>query len=407
ISTRRCSPEPWRECRSIFLTMASARSPCCTTFCRFPRSVSVSSPNSARRLSSSATALSPSANSSTSSTESPEKLFTKLSGFLISCAMPAVSCPSEASFSVWIRRSWAVRRSSSEAVRSSVRWRSSLRRRAFSMAITAWAAKFCTKACLQSPDCEESSDEIEEPGRASVGLFVAGCDASECLEGAEEVLDQMTPFVHFGIMRDAPGAVGLGGDDRCSTAFVQVGAQPVVVEGLVADQRLKIEAGDQRLDADAVVTLARQQHEANEIAEGVDQGHDFGGQATPRAAYGLILSPPFAPVPCWWTRTSVPSMRTYSKSASSQRALKTRSQTPFCAQRQKRVYTVNHLPNASGKSRHGEPVRAIQRTASMKSRLSRPLLPGSPTLPNSSGAIRSHWASLNINRIKADLHFQP
>jgi hypothetical protein len=52
-------------------------------------------------------------------------------------------------------------------------------------------------------------------------------------------------------------------------------------------------------------------------------------------------------------------------------------------------------------------VRAIQRTASIKSRLSRPLLPGSPALPDSSGAIRSHWVSLNINRIKADLHFQP
>ena len=40
---------------------------------------------------------------------------TKLSGFLISCAMPAVSWPSEASFSVWTRRSCAVRRSSSDA----------------------------------------------------------------------------------------------------------------------------------------------------------------------------------------------------------------------------------------------------------------------------------------------------
>ena len=183
----------------------------------------------------------------------------------------------------------------------------------------------------------KARDEIEEAGKAGIGLFVAGCDASECLEMAEEVLDQMAPFVHFVIMRDAPGAVSLGRDDRCGTAFIEVGAQPVVVEGLVADERLKIEAGDQRLNTDAVVTLAGQKDEANEIAEGVDQGHDFGGQAATRAAYGLILSPPFAPVPCWWTRTSVPSMRTYSKSGSSQSALKTRSQTPFFAQRQKRV----------------------------------------------------------------------
>jgi hypothetical protein len=30
------------------------------------------------------------------------------------------------------------------------------------------------------------------------------------------------------------------------------------------------------------VTLAGQQHEANEIAEGVDQSHDFRGQAATR-----------------------------------------------------------------------------------------------------------------------------
>src|SRR5277367_2609942 len=41
-------------------------------------------------------------------------------GFLISCAMPAVSWPREASFSDWMRRSWAFRRLSSEAASSRV-----------------------------------------------------------------------------------------------------------------------------------------------------------------------------------------------------------------------------------------------------------------------------------------------
>ena len=50
-----------------------------------------------------------------------EKLLTKLSGFLISWAMPAVSWPSEASFSVCTRRSCAVRRSSSDFASSRVR----------------------------------------------------------------------------------------------------------------------------------------------------------------------------------------------------------------------------------------------------------------------------------------------
>src|ERR1700736_5836893 len=275
-------------------------------------------------------------------------------------------------------------------------------------ASSSWARCFSSsKACLQSPAGKEKRAQTNESSKAGIGLFVASCDASESLEMAEEVFDQMAPFVHFCIVRVALGPVGLGGNDRDCAAFVQVDAQPVVVEGFVADHGLKIETGDQGLDTDAVVTLARQQQEANEIPECVHQGHDLGSQAAARAAYGLILRPPFAPVPCWWTRTRVPSMRTYSKSGSSQSALKTRSQTPLFAQRQKRVYTVNHLPNPSGRSRDGEPVRAIQRTASIKSRLSRPLLPGSPALPDNSSAIRRHWASLNIKRIKADLHFQP
>ena len=68
-------------------------------------------------------------NSSISSTETDEKLLTKLSGFLISWAMPAVSWPSEASFSVCTRRSCAVRRSSSDLV-SSLRTLSALPRTA-------------------------------------------------------------------------------------------------------------------------------------------------------------------------------------------------------------------------------------------------------------------------------------
>ena len=49
------------------------------------------------------------------STETAEKLLTKLSGFLISCAMPAVSWPSAAIFCVWTRRSCAVCKSRNAA----------------------------------------------------------------------------------------------------------------------------------------------------------------------------------------------------------------------------------------------------------------------------------------------------
>ena len=84
-----------------------------------------------------------------SSTEIAEKLLTKLSGFLISCAMPAVSWPSEASFSVCTRRSCAVRRSSSDFASSRVRASTLSNSRTFSIAMTAWSAKVVTSSiCL-------------------------------------------------------------------------------------------------------------------------------------------------------------------------------------------------------------------------------------------------------------------
>ncbi|MGY3080914.1 hypothetical protein ACVWZZ_007322 [Bradyrhizobium sp. LM6.10] len=64
--------------------------------------------------------------------------------------MPAVSWPSEASFSVWTSRSWAARKSSSDLASSLVRSCTSLNSRVFSMAITAWSAKVLSKATALS-----------------------------------------------------------------------------------------------------------------------------------------------------------------------------------------------------------------------------------------------------------------
>jgi len=73
--------------------------------------------------------------------DSAEKLLTKLSGFLISCAMPAVSWPSDASF---CRLDEAILRGAQFRGIWRGRWcvgGSSLRRRAFSIAITTCLAK--------------------------------------------------------------------------------------------------------------------------------------------------------------------------------------------------------------------------------------------------------------------------
>src|SRR3954462_6078152 len=93
-------------------------------------------------------------------------------------------------------------------------------------------------------------------------------------------------------------------------------------------------------------------------AMAVSGGVDFGAQPSARASDGLILTPFLrAPALCWWARTMVESIIAYSLSASSDRWLKTLSQTPLFAHRLKRVWIVSGSPNRSGKSRHGMPAR--------------------------------------------------
>ena len=99
-------------------------------------------------------------------------------------------------------------------------------------------------------------------------------------------------------MLDWRASGGRGRDDGDSAAIFERCAQGVVVERLVGEQSAKVDVGDQRLDADAVMTLAGQEDEAGKIAQRVDERDDLGRQAAARAADGLILSPPFAPAPC-------------------------------------------------------------------------------------------------------------
>src|SRR4051794_11591704 len=116
-----------------------------------------------------------------------------------------------------------------------------------------------------------------------------------------------------------------------------------------------------------------------------------------------VWVPPRAPVPCWCTRTIVPSTITYSKSASADKASKILPKTPSRLHRRNLRKTEFHFPKYSGRSRHGAPTRTIQRTASRKSRLSAADLPGSPALPGTCGAIRSHWSSRRTIRSKGHL----
>jgi hypothetical protein len=50
-------------------------------------------------------------------------------------------------------------------------------------------------------------------------------------------------------------------------------------KGLVSDQGAELDALDQRRDSHRVVALSRQQHESDEVAQGIGEGQDFGRHA--------------------------------------------------------------------------------------------------------------------------------
>lgn len=85
----------------------------------------------------------------------------------------------------------------------------------------------------------------------------------------------------------------------------------------------------------------------------------------------------------------VESTISYSKSGSSDIAAKMRHQMPLRLQQLKRRKALCQLPNTSGKSRQGEPVRTIQSTASTNMRLSGPDEPRVRSSPMMCGATRA------------------
>src|ERR1700676_3447272 len=137
---------------------------------------------------------------------------------------------------------------------------------------------------------------------ALIGFVGAHRDTLELLELAEEVLDQMAPFVHLGVDLEWGGAARMLRNHDLGAALVEVGDDVVAVEGLVGDQGAERDPLDQRRDADSIEALSRQQDESDEVAQGIGEGQDFGRHAALGLADGLA-----APCPWRWTLTMVAS----------------------------------------------------------------------------------------------------
>jgi len=115
----------------------------------------------------------------------------------------------------------------------------------------------------------------------------------------------------------------LGNDDPGS-APVEFADDPVDVEGLVRDQAAERGGADQRRHADRVMALTGQKFETHKVSQRIGERDDPGRDPAARGAYGLALSPPFAPCPWRWTLTMAPSIIATSMSGSSDTAPPTR-----------------------------------------------------------------------------------
>jgi hypothetical protein len=138
---------------------------------------------------------------------------------------------------------------------------------------------------------------VDQGLEALIGFAGAHGDAFELLEFAEEVFDEVSPFVHFQIDIDGADPLRHLRDDDLCPALVELFDDPVGVEGLVTEQCIELNAFDERGHADGVIAISGQKLEAHEVAQGIAQGEYLGCPTALGLAYGLILSPPFAPWP--------------------------------------------------------------------------------------------------------------
>jgi len=109
--------------------------------------------------------------------------------------------------------------------------------------------------------------EVDYRLEAAVCLVTSHCDAFEFLQLAEEILDQVSPFVNVLVDVERAGAPGMLRDYDLRLSFVHVFDDPVGVKGLVGDQTTEFDVFDQGCDADGVKAMTGEQDEPHQIPE--------------------------------------------------------------------------------------------------------------------------------------------
>jgi hypothetical protein len=141
---------------------------------------------------------------------------------------------------------------------------------------------------VSSVEQHRSSDQLNCGEEISGELIVTRGDAPKVLEFVEEALDEVAFAVEREVAFALGLAVGLGRDHRNDVARREGIDERIGIIGLVGNAGLRIDVFQQRLCASEIVRLSRRQHQAMRIAQGVDQGMDFGSQSAARSADRLF-----------------------------------------------------------------------------------------------------------------------
>jgi hypothetical protein len=107
------------------------------------------------------------------------------------------------------------------------------------------------------------------------------------LDFVEEALDEIALAIEREITIALYLAVGLWRDHWSDCPLIERFDQRIGVVSLIADERTWIGILEQRLRASQVMVLPWRQHQAERIAQGIDERMDFGGQSSARSADGL------------------------------------------------------------------------------------------------------------------------
>src|SRR2546429_2802969 len=140
----------------------------------------------------------------------------------------------------------------------------------------------------------------------------------------------MACLVHFFIESTLVFAIALRRDHHVFSCRTKGFDHPFIgIEGFVCHQSVGLHLRKQHVGPFQVMGFARGEQEAKRIAQGVDQGMDFGAQPAFAAPDRLVFAVFFwAPALCWWARTMVLSIMAYSLSASAANISNTFFHTP-------------------------------------------------------------------------------